>query len=134
MNIEIAKKWLKQALHDLEIAEGNLSIKGYDTAAFLSHQAVEKLFKALLAFEAGKIPRTHHIDELARDLNLPSEVCANVIDLTVDYIFARYPDAGEIVPFEEYSIGISSEKVGKAKSIFAFLKDRYAKILEGKNE
>jgi DHA2 family multidrug resistance protein len=30
-----------QALHDLDMAEKNLSISGYDVAAFLSHQAVE---------------------------------------------------------------------------------------------
>ena len=43
----IARKWIKQALHDLEMADKNISIEGYDIAAFLSHQAVEKLFKGL---------------------------------------------------------------------------------------
>jgi len=36
----IARKWIKQALHDLEMAHKNISIEGYDIAAFLSHQAV----------------------------------------------------------------------------------------------
>ncbi len=44
-----ARIWLLQALHDLDMAEKNLTISGYDVAAFLSHQAVEKLLKALLA-------------------------------------------------------------------------------------
>lgn len=30
MNREIAFKWLKQALHDLEMAERNIGIMGYD--------------------------------------------------------------------------------------------------------
>ncbi len=34
----IAKKWIKQALHDLEMAERNIGIEGYDITAFLSHR------------------------------------------------------------------------------------------------
>lgn len=30
MNREIAFKWLKQALHDLEMVERNIGIRGYD--------------------------------------------------------------------------------------------------------
>lgn len=44
---ETAKKWLKQAFHDLEMAEKNITIEGYDITAFLSHQAIEKLLKVL---------------------------------------------------------------------------------------
>ncbi len=46
MSKEIALKWDKQALHDLQMAEKNISIKGYDIAAFLAHQSVEKLMKS----------------------------------------------------------------------------------------
>ena len=48
MNKNTAIKWLKQALHDLDLAQKNLGIEGYDIAAFLSHQSVEKLLKALI--------------------------------------------------------------------------------------
>jgi len=48
MSKEIAIKWYKQALHDLQMAEKNISIKGYDIAAFLAHQSVEKLIKSSL--------------------------------------------------------------------------------------
>lgn len=44
---EIARKRLKQALHDLEIARRNIEIQGYDVAAFLAPQSIEKLLKAL---------------------------------------------------------------------------------------
>lgn len=43
MNRAAAAKWLKQALHDLDMAGKNVGIGGYDTAAFLAHQSVEKL-------------------------------------------------------------------------------------------
>ena len=64
MNKEIALKWLKQAKHDLEIAEKNISIGGYDIAAFLSHQSIEKLLKSIFALEGKKIPKIHYIEDL----------------------------------------------------------------------
>jgi HEPN domain-containing protein len=67
----IAKKWMDQALHDLDMAERNLSIEGYDVAAFLSHQAVEKLLKGIIAGKGERVPKTHYIDELGRSLDLP---------------------------------------------------------------
>ncbi len=78
MNKEIALKWYKQALHDLVIAERNISIQGYDTASFLAQQSVEKLLKSIFALEGNKIPKTHYIDELAKQLNLSDEIIDNV--------------------------------------------------------
>lgn len=43
----VAAKWLRQSLHDLEMANKNIGIKGYDVTAFLCHQAVEKLLKTI---------------------------------------------------------------------------------------
>ena len=60
MNKEIGKNWLKQALHDLEIAEKNIDIEGYDIAAFLAHQSVEKLLKSIFGFQGKKIPKIHY--------------------------------------------------------------------------
>ena len=57
---EIAIKWLKQGLHDLEMARKNVEIGGYDVAAFLAHQSVEKLLKALFAIKGKEIPKIHY--------------------------------------------------------------------------
>ena len=51
MNIEIARKWFKQAKHDLLMAERNITIQGYDIASFLAQQSVEKLLKSIFALE-----------------------------------------------------------------------------------
>lgn len=48
---KVAQRWYQQAVHDLEMARRNLTVEGYDVAAFLAHQAVEKLLKAAFAFE-----------------------------------------------------------------------------------
>ena len=124
MNNETALKWYKQALHDLDMAEKNILIEGYDVAAFLSQQAVEKLLKAIFAFEGTKIPRSHYIDELARDLHVSQEVSDDVLELTADYMLARYPDVADRVPYEEYDDTIAREKVNRAHNIFEHLKER----------
>ncbi|MFQ5910311.1 MAG: HEPN domain-containing protein [Thermoplasmata archaeon] len=133
MTKEIAKKWLKQALHDLEMAGRNIDIGGYDIAAFLSHQAVEKLLKAIFALEGREFPRIHYIDELAHQLTVTEEVMSQVHALTADYTLARYPDVSEEVPCEQYDRETAKEKVESAKKVFDLLRGRYEQ-LEGDDE
>ncbi|MCP5106911.1 MAG: HEPN domain-containing protein [bacterium] len=123
MSKEIALKWYKQAHHDLKIAEKNISIEGYDVASFLSHQSVEKLLKAMFAYEGKKIPKSHYIDELAKELNLDEDIIYEILDLTVDYTFSRYPDVGEKIPYQEYNEEIATDKVERAKKIFDRVKN-----------
>jgi len=133
MNKIIAIKWFKQAKHDLEIAERNIEIMGYDVAAFLSHQAVEKLLKSIFVLEGKKVPKIHFIDELANQLGLPENILEDIAELTIDYTFARYPDVSEQIPYEEYDENIAKRKVNIAKKIFESLKPRY-KSLEDLNK
>jgi len=111
MTKKIAYKWLKQALHDLEMAEKNIDIGGYDVAAFLAHQSIEKLLKAIFAIRGRKIPRTHYIDELAKELKLKNNLIDSISALTVDYTFARYPDVSGMIPYEEHNEEIAGEKI-----------------------
>lgn len=125
MNKEIGKKWLKQALHDLEIAEKNIDIEGYDVAAFLAHQSVEKLLKSIFGFQGKKIPKIHYIDELGQKLGISDDILEDIFDLTSDYMFSRYPDMSDKVPYEQYNENIAKGKVEKAKRIFKALEDKY---------
>ena len=134
MTIEVARKWYKQAAHDLDMAGKNTEIKGYDVAAFLAHQAVEKLLKALIALEEKRIPRTHHIDELAQHLNLSDEIMSHVLSLTADYTLARYPDVSDEVPYEQYDRGIALERIESARRVFELLRDACRVLLERDNE
>ncbi|UCH97283.1 MAG: HEPN domain-containing protein [Candidatus Aminicenantes bacterium] len=124
MSKEIALKWYKQALHDLQMAEKNISIQGYDVAAFLAHQSVEKLMKSTFAYQGKRIPKTHYIDELARELELGEDTIDEVLDLTVDYTFARYPDVSQHIPYEEYNEEIAKDKVTRARKIFHEVKKK----------
>lgn len=133
MNKAIAYKWFKQANHDLLMAEKNITIGGFDVAAFLAQQAVEKLLKSIFALEGKEIPKIHFIDDLSRQLGLSKEIMEDVLDLTADYTFSRYPDVADHVPFEAYNEEIAQEKVEKAKRIFERLKERYEE-LEGHDD
>lgn len=130
MTKKIALKWLKQSLHDLEMAEKNITIGGYDVSAFLAHQSVEKLLKAIFIIKGSRAPKSHYIDELAKNLRLGKEIIDSANELSVDYTFSRYPDVVDKVPYEEYSEEIAIEKVKIAKSIFESLKSYYMSILE----
>jgi HEPN domain-containing protein len=125
MSKEAAKKWLKQAKHDLEGAEKNKEIGFYDFAAFLSQQAVEKLFKAILVLEQGYSPKIHQNDELARMLNLSKDVIKDSITVSADYAMARYPDVDKSLPCDSYTQEDAVDRIKRAKKIFELLKDRY---------
>ncbi len=134
MTIETARKWFKQATHDLAMAKKNVEIEGYDVGAFLAHQAVEKLLKSLIALEGKKIPKTHYVDELAQHLNLPDKITSHILGLTADYTLARYPDVSDEVPYEQYDQGIARERIESATRVFDLLKDAYRVLLEQDND
>jgi len=128
-NLKNAKKWFKQALHDLKMARKNISIEGYDIAAFLAHQSIEKLLKSIIILRKNKLPKTHLIDDLAREIGLSEQLTDLINELTIDYTFSRYPDISNSVPFEEYNEKIADEKVKNAERIFKKLKKEY-EVLE----
>ncbi len=125
---DTARKWYKQALHDLEMAEKNIQIEGYDVSAFLSHQAVEKLLKAGFILEGKEVPKTHFVDELAQGLNLPNELQREIAELTVDYTLFRYPDVSDSVPYEQYTREIALEKIHIAKKVLKYFKERWGEL------
>lgn len=49
-----AKRWLSQALQDLDDAKFNLSGKRYNVACFLAQQSVEKALKAYLFMKGAE--------------------------------------------------------------------------------
>ena len=123
-NRTIALKWYRQARHDLEMAEKNIPIGGCDVAAFLCQQSVEKLLKAILIQETGNMPKTRYLDELSDLFGIEGELRADILDLTPDYTFTRYPDVSAQVPFEEYDRSVAVEKVERCKTIFSRLAHR----------
>ncbi len=134
MKQEIAVKWYRQARRDLEMAEKNLQIGGYDVAASLCQQSVEKLLKSILIFEKGTAPKTHYLDELADILGIEGELRTDILDFSADYMFARYPDVSDQIPFEEYTQDVATEKVDRCKRVFLECSNRTESLKRMENE
>lgn len=84
--------WIKKAEGDLKAAENSLNFKYYDWSCFQSEQAVEKALKALLLKEKNRIPKTHDLVSLGKEVNLPIKYIDYCKELTLSYIYIRYPD------------------------------------------
>ncbi len=86
------QNWWQQAKDDLDAAEYTFRGARYRIAAFLCQQAVEKAFKALLLEKTGIIRKIHDLVELGKDLDIPDRLLAEIKELTLAYIYSRYPD------------------------------------------
>ncbi len=99
---EEARRWLKQAEADLEVAR-ELGHGHYYIGAFACHQAVEKAMKAAFIERKRRMPpKTHDLLELARRLGAPEPVLSEVRLINPEYAVSRYPDAANGVPAEMY--------------------------------
>lgn len=120
---EEISKWIRQAEHDLEMANHIFKDGGYDTCAFLCQQAVEKYIKAYFIFLLQRAaPKTHYLDELGKELNCPQDIMDLLKDLSADYMIARYPDVTVKAPFEEYSADDAQKKINMAATIIEWVK------------
>ncbi len=122
---EELNKWTKQADHDLQMAKNIIEGGGYDTCAFLCQQALEKYLKALyIRKKKANPPKTHYLDELARDLACSDDLQAIAKELSADYMISRYPDAANAAPFEEYTEADAKAKLKKTKKAISWVRQQ----------
>lgn len=93
------ESWLRQARHDLQVAEKNLSLQLYDVVLVYCQQAVEKALKGLYIEQTGNLPpRTHSLDKLS-DITDSLTTSRQALLILEDYYFRlRYPSAGDSEP------------------------------------
>ena len=95
------KKWFDKAKKDLNSAKYNFKGKKYDVSAFLCQQSAEKALKALSLKKTGKIRKIHDLVELGKNVDLPSDLLDHAKELTLAYIYTRYPDVEEVKNFDK---------------------------------
>ncbi len=127
-----ASRWLKQALHDFEVAKKHYRDEYWSDCCFLAQQAAEKALKGYL-FYRGRRPGTyevftHSINELVkhcRRLDNRFPVIPRAKDLDKFYIPTRYPDAfpGD-VPYEMYEKKDGDLAIEIASGILSDIKKR----------
>jgi len=115
---EVIARWVRQADRDLENAKKNLDIEAYDVSLILCEQAAEKMLKALYIKERHEEPpRTHSLRKLIELTDMPDEALKLVAELDSYYLVLRYPDVGDIVPYENVDREDAEDGIDKAEQI-----------------
>ena len=101
------KRWLRQAVYDVETVRILLSAGRYSAVCFMSHQAAEKSLKALAYYRGDRFVIGHSLLDLftqLRETYPQLEVHLKTLKrLERYYISTRYPDAlPGGTPYEAY--------------------------------
>lgn len=122
--------WLELAKNDLEFAKEILENKKRPHyAAHFCHQAVEKLFKAVIQEKTNDIPlRTHNFKLLCQQakINIPEERMKWLLSLSPHYIGTKYPE-DVFKLYKQYSQRFTETLYKQTKEFFEWLKTSYLK-------
>ncbi len=87
--------WIERAKYDLKGAEHSADSEIFDHAVFWCQQAAEKALKAVYIKKTGKLKKVHDLVLLAREVGLPPALLKRCKELTLAYVYTRYPDFNE---------------------------------------
>ncbi|HIQ55865.1 MAG TPA: HEPN domain-containing protein [Pyrodictium sp.] len=127
-----AKRWLSEALWDLETARILLRERRYNAAAFYAQQAAEKAVKALL-YSINEAPWGHSVRVLLlRYFEATGTRRENLLvdarELDRHYIPSCYPNAlPEGTPHEAYDRETAERALAAAKRIIEFVVEEIEK-------
>ena len=122
-----AEPWWQQAEADLETARLNLGLRRWYVVAYFAQQSVEKGLKALYAeLRAVLPPRTHHLDELADEVGVPSFLEPDLDLLEPMSVTSRYPDstAGR-APVHFFSETAARQAYDAAERVVAWVRGEF---------
>lgn len=106
VNKKYACEWMQKAHHDLEGARLLYEADHYtDTIAYILHQSLEKILKAITAYQNEPIRKTHNLLELYELLTIEIDLDENEIFLlsiaTTYQTKQRYPVVHKKLPASE---------------------------------
>ena len=73
-------------------------------------------------------PRTHSLRKLIELTDMPEEALKLVAELDSYYIALRYPDVGDIVPYENVDYEDAEDGINKAEQIIELTKIQLQKV------
>lgn len=114
------KPWVESAQDDLDAAQAMHDTGRWSYVAFLCHQCVEKLLKAMVMHLTSNVPPpTHNLGFLLRKtgLAIPPDVETQVLKLAPHYFTSRYPDSAGGRPSDQYNRLVADELLTYAKEI-----------------
>ena len=122
----IVKHWIERAEYDLETAKAMLDSARYLYVAYTCQQAIEKIFKAIIAQQNKENLPIHNLNRLAELAEIQDDLTSDkfnfLAELTPYCIEARYGDYKESL-----SEIIDNEK---AKEIFEETKRTFKWLLQ----
>jgi len=95
--------WIVQAEADFRKAKILFDAKEFDGVAFNTHQAVEKILKALYMKRNEKGKAGHSVIYVAGELNVPKELLSGIKKIAPEYLISRYPDIVGVAPVDYYT-------------------------------
>ena len=127
---EAGLRWLRQAEHDLDVAQRHQEGGDHSDACFMAEQASQKALKGFLNAQRRRSIPIHSVAELAEECSQVdkdfSDHIAPARVLDQYYIPTRYPDAlaPPAVPFESYTKEQGAKAVAAARAIVSLVRQK----------
>jgi HEPN domain-containing protein len=125
---ELTKEWLNHAKKDLLVVEKILDDENLtNIIAFHSQQCIEKVFKSILIFYTGEIPRIHNLLKLYGMISEYEKIDVDLQSLkriNETYIDSRYPSDLGLLPNGQPSLKTVKEFYNTAKEVFQQVKSK----------
>lgn len=110
MKKAVHQKWLERVKYDMDTAHAMFTTERHIYAVFMCQQAIEKCFKALMAFKGLEIVPIHNLRRLAEMTETIGELSPEDLEkmdfLSLHYLNARYKE-----DVEELSARLTADKV-----------------------
>ena len=116
--------WVQTAEDDWKAAQVMLAAGHWSHAAFLCHECLEKLLKALIIHRLSRVPPSSHtLLDLLRHSGLqpPVEVETALLKVSPHYAVARYPDAAGGRPSAYYNEALAKELMQSTTEVKTWL-------------
>ncbi|MET1160665.1 MAG: HEPN domain-containing protein [Thermoprotei archaeon] len=125
MSYDRFRDWLEEALDDYNTAQDLYRLGRYSKACFFSHQACEKILKALMIKKLGRYEPIHSVAELLRRISgiidIPRELVEKAEKLDRFYIPTRYPNAWPWgPPYKHYDENDAKTALEYAREVIEF--------------
>lgn len=127
---EAGLRWLRQAEHDLAVAQKHQAGQNYSDACFMAEQASQKALKGFLIAQGRRSIPIHSVAQLAEQCSQIDNDFSNHIApariLDQYYIPTRYPDAlaPPAVPFESYTKEQGAKAVQAARAVVSLVRQK----------
>lgn len=125
---EAGLRWLRQAEHDLNVAQSHQERGDFSDACFMAEQASQKALKGFLIAKGRRSTPIHSVAQLSEECSqIDKEFSVHIAPARIldqYYIPTRYPDAlaPPAVPFESYAPEQGDKAVQTARAIVSLVR------------